>query len=115
LAPFFKDLVYIACGAPLGRNPLDSAKNFDIDHPAMDQVGRLLERFSMDYCKFLQTQDEAIEHCRLVNRGLRPTDPGCCAVVVGPEDNNYAVVDLRTAKDLLDDGDSGLTCLVVTD
>jgi hypothetical protein len=98
-----------------GRNPLDSAKNFDIDRPAMDQVGRLLERFSMDYCKFLQTQDEAIEHCRLVNRGLRPTDPGCCAVVVGPEDNNYAVVDLQTAKDLLDDGDSSLTCLVVTD
>ena len=68
----------------------------------------------MDYCKFLQTQDEAIEHCRLVNRGLRPTDPDCCAVVVGPEDN-YAVVDLETAKDLLGEGNSGLTCLIVTD
>jgi hypothetical protein len=67
----------------------------------------------MDYCKFLQTQDEAIEHCRLVNRGLSPTDPGCCAVVAGPKDN-FAVVDLETAKDLLDEGSSGLTCLIVT-
>jgi hypothetical protein len=68
----------------------------------------------MDYCKFLQTEDEAIEHCRLVNRGRSLTDPGCCAVVVGPEDN-YAVVDLETAKDLLGEGNSGLTCLIVTD
>jgi hypothetical protein len=68
----------------------------------------------MDYCKFLQTQDEAIEHCRLVNRGLSPTDPDCCAVVAGPGDN-FAVVDLETAKDLLDEGNSGLTCLIVTD
>jgi hypothetical protein len=68
----------------------------------------------MDYCKFLQTQDEAIEHCRLLNRGLSPTDPDCCAVLAGPEDN-FAVVDLETAKDLLDEGGSGLTCLIVTD
>ena len=68
----------------------------------------------MDYCKFLQTQDEAIEHCRLVNRGLSPTDPGCCAVVAGPEDN-FAVVDLETAKDLLSFGEAdSLTCLIVT-
>jgi hypothetical protein len=65
----------------------------------------------MDYCKFLQTQDEAIEHCRLLNRGLSPTDPDCCAVLAGPEDN-FAVVDLETAKDLLDEGGSGLTCLL---
>ncbi len=68
----------------------------------------------MDYCKFLQTQDEAIEHCRLVNRGLSPTDQGCCAVVAGPEDN-FAVVDLEMAKDLLSFGEAGaLTCLIVT-
>jgi hypothetical protein len=67
----------------------------------------------MDYCKFLQTQDEAIEHCRLVNRGLSPTDPDCCAVVAGPGDN-FAVVDLETAKDLLDEGNNGVTCLIVT-
>jgi hypothetical protein len=67
-----------------------------------------------DYCEFFETQDEAIEHCRLVNRGLTSKDPGCCAVVDGPEDN-FAVVDLETAKDLLDEGDSGLTCLIVTD
>ena len=103
----------------------------------MDRLGWPLEKFSfdnsvaryehhtrrrgrtdmghlMDYCKFLQTQDEAIEHCRLVNRGLSPTDPDCCAVVAGPKDN-FAVVDLETAKDLLDEGNSGLTCLIVTD
>jgi hypothetical protein len=69
----------------------------------------------MDYCRFFETEDEAIEHCRLVNRGLTSTDPGCCAVVDGP-DNNFAVVDLETAKDLLDFGEAGSpTCLVVAD
>lgn len=54
-----------------------------------------------------------------VNRGLNSKDPGCCAVVDGPGDENdnanYAVVDLETAKELLDEGESGLTCLIVTD
>jgi hypothetical protein len=68
----------------------------------------------MDYCQFFETEDEAIAHCRKVNRGLTSKDPGCCAVVHGPEDN-WAVVDLETARDLLDEGDSGLTCLIVTD
>jgi hypothetical protein len=40
-------------------------------------------------------------------------------VVDGPGDENdnanYAVVDLETAKELLDEGESGLTCLIVTD
>lgn len=68
-----------------------------------------------DYCEFFETQDEAIEHCRLVNRGLTSKDPGCCAVVAGPEDN-FAVVDLETARDLLDFGDArSPTCLIVTD
>ena len=69
----------------------------------------------MDYCRFFETEDEAIEHCREVNRGLSSKDPGCCAVVDGPDDN-FAVVDLETARDLLDFGDAGSpTCLIVTD
>jgi hypothetical protein len=68
----------------------------------------------MDYCKFFDIEGEAIAHCREVNRGLNSTDPGCWAVVHGPEDN-IAVVDLETAKDLLDFGEAGSpTCLIVT-
>jgi len=53
--------------------------------------------------------------CRAVNSGLDSKDPACCVVVDGPEDN-YAVVDLETTKDLLDfGGDSPLPCLIVTD
>jgi hypothetical protein len=80
----------------------------------------------MDYCEFFETEEEAIAHCRECNRGLTSKDPGCCAVVDGPgpwEDAdgkviqaNYAVVDLETARDLLDFGDAGSpTCLIVTD
>ncbi len=48
-------------------------------------------------------------------RPLRIEDPACCVVVDGPEDN-YAVVDLETARDLLDFGEaSQLPCLIVTD
>ena len=69
----------------------------------------------MEYCGFFATEEEAIAACREVNRGLNSKDPACCVVVDGPEDN-YAVVDLETAKDLLDfGGDSPLPCLVVTD
>ena len=69
----------------------------------------------MDYCEFFDTEEEAIAACREVNRGLNSKDPACCVVVDGPEDN-YAVVDLETAKDLLDYGEeSPLPCLVVTD
>ena len=57
----------------------------------------------MDYCEFFDTEEEAIAACREVNRGLNSKDPACCVVVDGPEDN-YAVVDLETAKDLLDFG-----------
>jgi hypothetical protein len=46
-------------------------------------------------------------------RGLDSKDSYCCVVVDGLEDN-YAVVDLETAKGLLDDGEGGLTCLIVT-
>jgi len=60
-------------------------------------------------------EEEAIAACREVNRGLNSKDPACCAVVDGPEDN-YAVVDLETAKDLLDfGGESLLPCLIATD
>ena len=52
----------------------------------------------MDYCEFFATEEEAIAACRKVNRGLNSKDPACCVVVDGPEDN-YAVVDLETAKD----------------
>lgn len=69
----------------------------------------------MDYCEFFETEEEAIATCRAVNRGLNSKDPACCVVVDGPEDN-YAVVDLETAKDLLDFGaESPLPCLIVTD
>ena len=73
----------------------------------------------MDYCEFFATEEEAIAHCREVNRGLNSRDSGCCAVVDGPGDEkgnpNYAIVDLDTAKELLDEGETGLTCLIVTD
>ena len=69
----------------------------------------------MDYCEFFESEEEAIAACREVNRGLNSKDPACCAVVDGPEDN-YAVVDLETAKDLLNFGEgSPLPCLIVTD
>ena len=78
----------------------------------------------MNYCRFFETHDEAIEHCRKVNSGLDSKDPSCCAVVDGPgeiyddgkliETANFAVVDLETARELLDDGAGGFTCLIVT-
>ena len=69
----------------------------------------------MDYCEVFDTEEEAIAACRAVNRGLNSKDPACCVVVDGPEDN-YAVVDLATAKELLDSGEeSPLPCLIVTD
>ena len=69
----------------------------------------------MDYCEFFDTEEQAIAACREVNRGLDSKDPACCVVVDGPEDN-YAVVDSETAKDLLDfGGESPLPCLIVTD
>ena len=69
----------------------------------------------MDYCEFFATEEEAIAACRAVNCGLSSKDPACCVVVDGPEDK-YAVVNLATAKDLLDFGEeSPLPCLIVTD
>jgi len=35
-------------------------------------------------------------------------------LIDGPEDN-YAVIDLESAKEILDYPDSGLPCLIVTD
>jgi hypothetical protein len=29
----------------------------------------------MEYCEFFETEDEAIAHCREVNRGLTSKDP----------------------------------------
>jgi hypothetical protein len=61
--------------------------------------------------EFFDTEDEAIDRCRQLNRALnRPT----CAVVDGPEDN-YAVVDIDTARELLQPEETGLPCLIVTD
>ena len=69
----------------------------------------------MEYYECFYTEEEAIAAFRAVNRGLNSKDPACCVVVDGPEDN-YAVVDLETAKDLLDfGGESQLPCLIVTD
>ena len=50
-----------------------------------------------EYCEVIDTEEEGIAACREVNRGLNSKDPACCVVVDGPEDN-YAVVDLATAK-----------------
>jgi hypothetical protein len=69
----------------------------------------------MGYCELFDTEEEAIAACRAVNHGLNSKDPACCVVVDGPEDN-YAVVALETANDLLDFGEeSPLPCLVVAD
>ena len=69
----------------------------------------------MDYYAFFATEDAAIAHCRECNAGLSSKDPGCCAVVEGPEDN-FAVVDLETARDLLNLREAGSpTRLIVTD
>jgi hypothetical protein len=69
-----------------------------------------------NWLDFFETEDEAITYCREVNRGLSSKDPRCFAVVDGPEDN-FAVVDLETARELLDpeDDDTALPCLIVTD
>ena len=64
-------------------------------------------------CEFFETEDEAMDYCRIANNGLAPNDENCFCVIDGPEDN-YAVVDLETAKEILDYPDSGLPCLVVT-
>ncbi len=77
----------------------------------------------MHYCKEFVTEDEAIAHCREVNRGLSSTDPRCCAVVGrSGEENDHShcvVVDLETATWLLDAmefmGVKPLPYLIVTD
>jgi hypothetical protein len=66
------------------------------------------------YCEFFNTQDDAIDHCRRANAGLKRGDEHCYAVIDGPDDN-YAVVDLESAKEILDYPESGLPCLVVTE
>src|SRR5262245_9244312 len=75
------------------------------------------------YLEFFDTEDEAIEHCREVNKGLSSQDPNCCAVIPGPgyelDDGhvleNFAVVDLETAMEILDYPESGIAPLIVTD
>ncbi len=80
------------------------------------------------YAAFFFTEDEAIDHCRKINRELKPGDSNCYAVIDGPgcgddEDEHpqdcqccaYAVVDLETAKEILDYPESGLPCVMVTD
>jgi len=53
------------------------------------------------YCKFFDTEDAAFNRCQMKNRASRRAgnfkDIYC--LVEGPEDN-YAVVDLKTAIDL---------------
>jgi len=66
---------------------------------------------TMYYHEFFETEDEAIDNCRIANRNA--CAPWCC-VIDGP-DGNYAVVDLETAKEILDYPDSGIPCLIVTD
>ena len=68
----------------------------------------------MDYTAFFPTEDEAIDHCRQVNRACKAVGFELCAVIDGPDDN-YAVVDLETAKEILDYPDSKIPCLIVTD
>jgi hypothetical protein len=65
----------------------------------------------LPYVAMFDTQDQAIEHCKAMNRGQ--TEP-MYAVIDGPE-NNYAVVDLEVAKEILDWPDSGIPWLIATD
>jgi hypothetical protein len=82
----------------------------------------------MNYCRCFSTEADAIEHCREANRGLDSKDSSVCCVVAGPgccsglcwvtkhPDNchccDYAVVDVETAKDLLEGSDA--SPLIVT-
>jgi len=66
------------------------------------------------YCAFFETEDEAIDHCRLLNRALAVGDQNPVCVIDGPDDN-YAVLDLESAKEILDYPDSKVPCLIVTD
>lgn len=78
------------------------------------------------YFEFFFTEDEAIDHCRRANRRLKPGDQNCYCVIDGPGCSDeehpkdcqccaYAVVDLESAKEILDYPQSGLPCLIVTD
>lgn len=50
-----------------------------------------------------------------VNGALRRQGHEPDAAVIDGPDDNYAVVDLESAKEILDWPESGLTCLIVTD
>jgi hypothetical protein len=44
----------------------------------------------MEYCEFFETEDEAIAHCREVNRGLTSKDPTPFGINAdGGEGNNF--------------------------
>jgi len=73
------------------------------------------------YCEFLDTEDEAIDHCREVNRGMVSTDPNCRCIIDGPgpgwDDTPtcaYAVVDQETAREILDYEETRIPYLIVT-
>ena len=59
------------------------------------------------YCEFFETEDEAINHCLKVNQ-----DASLC-VIDGPDDN-YAVVDIESAEEILEYPDSRIPYLIVT-
>ena len=62
--------------------------------------------------EFYSTEDQAIARCREINRGLTPDDQSCDVVIEGPDDD-YAVLDQETAREILDD--SRIPYLIVTE
>ena len=46
----------------------------------------------MEYCEFFETEDEAIAHCREVNRGLTGKDPRPFGINAdGAKENNFGL------------------------
>jgi hypothetical protein len=69
----------------------------------------------MDYCEFFDTEEGSVATAVKLIADYIAKDPACCVIVDDPDDN-YALVDLETAKDLLDFGEKSLLpCLIVTE
>jgi hypothetical protein len=54
--------------------------------------------------EFFDSEDDAIDCCRSLNADLDSPSSLCHVVIEGPDDN-WAVVDLETARGILDESD----------